>query len=103
MYLCDSSFQPEMLYDPLRISARVGAFDVTLPVAAHMPGGGAASINFMLAVRMRLPADAIEALVDVRERLVVGELGLAFAVGESGCGKGTGVGTLLLEGAIATR
>lgn len=79
LYLCDSSFHPVELNEPLRISARVGAFDATLPVAAHMPGGGDASMSFMLAVRIRLDAEAVEALVDVRERrAVVGEFGVAF-------------------------
>ena len=62
-----------------------GAFEAALPVAAHMPGGGSASINLMLAVRMRL--DAVELLVDVRGR--------CFPFGPSrrvsGCGNGTGV------------
>lgn len=80
----------------------MGARDVTLPVAAHMPAGGVASINFRLAVRMRLEVDA---LVEVRERRPPGELGgfsdcKVVARGrcgdESGCGKGTGVDTLAL-------
>jgi hypothetical protein len=66
-------------------------------------------MSFMLAVRMRLPTDVFEAFVDVRERLFVlgdeGECGAcvfdaALRLGESGCGKGTGVGTSALEGAI---
>lgn len=104
LYLCDSSFHPDELKDPLRISAKVGAFDAALPVAAHMPGGGSASISFILAVRMLLVADAMEVLVEVRGRRggEVGEVGEALVWGwESGCGKGTGVGTSTLDGEVA--
>jgi hypothetical protein len=69
------------------------------------PGGGSASISFKLAVRMRLPTDVLEALVEVRERLFCGDdgewgLDAAFCPGESGCGKGTGVDTLALGDAM---
>lgn len=64
-------------------------------------------MNFILAVRRRLVAEAVEALVDVRDRRVVGELGFGLDRGDccdgcmdSGAGKGTGVGTLALEEAM---
>jgi len=62
-------------------------------------------MSFMLAVRMRLPTDVLEALVEARERLLfgdAGELGLVAAScsEESGWGNGTGVGTSALEGAM---
>ena len=55
---------------------------MTLPVAAHMPGGGLASMSLMLAVRMRLEAEIVEALVEVLERRVgvVGEFWAGFVV-----------------------
>lgn len=46
------------------MSAIEGAFDAVEPVAAHIPGGGFASISLMLAVRTLL--DIFEALVEVR-------------------------------------
>jgi hypothetical protein len=66
-----------------------------VPVAAHMPGGGLASISFMLAVRTLF--EIAEALVDVRwRRALPGESGgVALELGllmPFGCGKGTGVG-----------
>jgi hypothetical protein len=73
------------------MSASEGALDATLPVAAHMPGGGFASMSFMLAVRILL--DVVDTLVPVRERpfaegvAVVSELVWM----SSGRGKGTGV------------
>lgn len=75
--LCDSSFQPVELKEPRRISANVGAFAATVPVAAHIPGGGSASMSFTLAVRMLLVAEAIDVLVKVRGRRgdEVGEVG----------------------------
>lgn len=63
-------------------------------------------MSFKLAVRTRLPTDVEEAFVEVRERLLfcgeVGEWGLdgALCPGESGCGNGTGVGTLALGDAM---
>ena len=62
-------------------------------------------MSFRLAVRMRLPTDVAEALVDVRERLLLGEVGEwglveALLPGESGCGNGTGVDILALEDAM---
>lgn len=58
-----------------------GALDAFAPVAAHMPGGGLASMSFRLAVRILF--EAIEALVDVLLRRVpVGEsVGLVVALG----------------------
>lgn len=70
------------------MSARDGAFDAACPVAAHMPGGGFASISLMLAVRILF--ETVDALVDVLWRV-----GLA-ALGSSGCGNGTGVEILAL-------
>lgn len=92
-----SSFQPSEPNEPVRISFRDGAFDAVVPVAAHMPGGGLASMSFMLAVRILFVVDVMEALVDVLWRRVpVGEsVGRAVESGlriPSGCGKGTGVG-----------
>jgi hypothetical protein len=79
------------------MSASVGAFAVTDPVAAHMPGGGDASMAFMLTVRMRPVTEVVEALVDVRDRFVPGVVGVAPVGGgvvceASGRGNGTGVG-----------
>jgi hypothetical protein len=45
------------------MSASEGALDAVAPVAAHMPGGGLASMSFMLAVRILF--EAVEAVVDV--------------------------------------
>lgn len=69
---------------------------MTLPVAAHMPGGGVASMAFKLAVRIRLVTELLEALVDARDRFAAGVVGVACAGGgvASGRGNGTGVGTL---------
>lgn len=67
------------------MSASVGAFAVTLPVAAHMPGGGDASMAFMLAVRTRLVTELVEALVDVRDRFVTGVVGVALVGGGEEC------------------
>lgn len=80
------------------MSASDGALDAVVPVAAHIPGGGLASINLILAVRILF--DAVEAMVDVLSRRVFdGESGvLAVALVSrmpSGCGKGTGVGVEL--------
>jgi hypothetical protein len=91
---CVSSFQPSEPNEPLRISASEGALDTVVPVAAHIPGGGLASINLMLAVRILL--DVVEALVDVLLRRVFeGESGgLEPESGlrtPGGCGNGTGV------------
>jgi hypothetical protein len=76
------------------MSASDGALDAVLPVAAHIPGGGLASISFMLAVRIRF--EAVDAIVDVLcRRVLEGESGgLALESGSripAGCGKGTGV------------
>lgn len=81
-----------------------GALAAVVPVAAHMPGGGFASINFPVAVRILLEID--DALVEVRARVFVkgdSATGLdAFGLRmPSGCGNGTGVGMLLLEAMIA--
>lgn len=85
------------------MSVSVGAFAVTLPVAAHMPGGGVASMALILAVLRRLPTEVSEAFVEVRERFVgVACVASAFTVAiaiasgvcvesSSGLGKGTGV------------
>lgn len=69
-FRCLCSSQPSEPNDPLLMSTSEGAFEATLPVAAHMPGGGFASMSFMLALRILL--DAEEALVDVRARAFVG-------------------------------
>jgi pimeloyl-ACP methyl ester carboxylesterase len=96
LFRCVFSFQPSEPNEPLRISASDGAFDAVLPVAAHMPGGGLASINFRLAVRILF--EAVEAFVDVLcRRVLEGESGggvVAFELASripAGCGKGTGV------------
>jgi hypothetical protein len=73
------------------MSTSEGAFETVLPVAAHMPGGGSASISFMLALRILL--DAEDALVDVRARC----LPFGASSRPSGCGKGTGVETVAGE------
>jgi hypothetical protein len=91
---CVSSFQPSEPNEPLRMSASDGALDAVLPVAAHMPGGGLASINFRLAVRILF--EAVDAFVDVLcRRALEGESGgIALELGSrtpAGCGKGTGV------------
>jgi hypothetical protein len=69
------------------MSTSDGAFDAALPVAAHIPAGGSASMSFMLAVRMIL--DAVEVLVGIRGRFVV----FWSSLGASGCGNGIGVAT----------
>jgi hypothetical protein len=103
LFRCVFSFQPSEPNEPLRISASDGAFDAVLPVAAHMPGGGLASINFRLAVRILF--EALEAFVDVRcRRVLEGESGGVGAVElasriPAGCGKGTGV-EIEFEGAM---
>lgn len=71
-----------------------GALDAVVPVAAHIPGGGVASISLMLAARNRL--EAVEAVVDVLWRVsVVGDsvegLDGSGSRSPSGRGKGTGV------------
>jgi len=65
------------------MSFNEGAFDAVAPVAAHIPGGGFASMSFMLAVRILFEVDVAEALVDVLWRRVsVGEsVGLVLALG----------------------
>jgi hypothetical protein len=70
------------------MSVNVGAFEVTAPVAAHIPGGGFVSMSFMLAARTRLETEAVEALVEVRERLwgVVGEFAVGLDAVGSCCG-----------------
>lgn len=73
------------------MSTSEGAFDTVLPVAAHMPGGGSASMSFMLALRILL--DAEDALVDVRARC----LPFGVSLRPSGCGNGTGVETFVGE------
>ena len=57
-----------------------GAFAVTVPAAAHMPGGGEASIAFMLAVLMRPATEVLDALVDARDRFAEGPVGVALEV-----------------------
>jgi hypothetical protein len=69
------------------MSTSEGAFEAALPVAAHMPGGGSASMSFILALRILL--DAEDALVDVRARC----LPFGLSLRPSGCGKGMGVET----------
>jgi len=77
-----------------------GTLAAVVPVAAHMPGGGFASINFPVAVRILLETD--DALVEVRARVLV-DVGSAAGLDAaglrmpSGCGNGTGVCILLLE------
>jgi hypothetical protein len=75
------------------MSAIVGALDTVLPVAAKKPGGGLASINLILAVRILF--DAVDAFVDVLcRRVLEGESGGVFESASripAGCGKGTGV------------
>lgn len=85
------------------MSEREGALATVVPVAAHIPGGGLASISLPVALRSLL--ETVEAFVELRSRaLLRGTSGAG--VGESwlviswGCGKGTGVETLLLEGAM---
>lgn len=53
---------------------------MTLPVAAHMPGGGVASMAFRLAVRIRLVTEVLDALVEVRDRFAPGDVGVALVV-----------------------
>lgn len=78
------------------MSTTEGAFDATLPVAAHMPGGGFASISFVLALRILL--DAVETLVEVRARCLPADVGVFELLWRpSGCGKGTGVETFAWE------
>jgi len=108
---CLSPFHPDVLKEPVRISDIDGALATTLPVAAHMPGGGVASMSLMLADRRRLAAEVEEAFVELRDRRVglVGEVGVVVA----GCdcwgavvcvvGKGGAVGVLGLEDAIEAR
>jgi hypothetical protein len=86
------------------MSASEGALDAVAPVAAHIPGGGLASMSFMLAVRILF--EVVEAFVDVlwrRVAVAVGESGgVALALGSrtpGGCGKGTGV-EVEFEGAM---
>ena len=71
------------------MSTSDGAFEAALPVAAHIPGGGSASMSFVLALRILL--DAEEALVEVRVRCLPFELSWR----PSGCGKGAGVDTFV--------
>jgi hypothetical protein len=85
--LCLLSSQPSEPNDPLLMSTSDGAFDAALPVAAHIPAGGSASMSFMLAVRMIL--DAVEVLVGIRGRFVV----FWSSLGASGCGNGIEVAT----------
>jgi len=81
-----------------------GALATVVPVAAHIPGGGFASISFPVAVRIILEID--DAVVEVRAPVFV-EGGSAAGLDEvglrmpSGCGNGTGVGVLLLEAMVA--
>jgi hypothetical protein len=84
------------------MSTREGAFEAVVPVAAHIPGGGFASISFRLAVRTLL--EMMEALVDVLlRRVLLGESGgVTLELGSRmpfGCGNGTGVG-VDFEGAM---
>jgi hypothetical protein len=76
------------------MSASEGALEATLPVAAHMPGGGFASMSFMLAVRILL--DAVEVLVPVRPRCFVEGVAAPSELvwRSSGHGNGTGVDML---------
>ncbi len=67
------------------MSNKEGAFEATLPVAAHMPGGGSASMSLMLALLILLDAD--EALVEVRVRCLL----FGPSCKPWGCGNGTGV------------
>lgn len=46
-----------------------GALAAAVPVAAHMPAGGLASISFPVAVRILL--ETAEAFVEVRSRVLV--------------------------------
>ena len=73
------------------MSTSEGAFETVLPVAAHNPGGGSASMSFMLTLRILL--DAEDALVDVRARC----LPFGVSLRPSGWGKGTGVETFAGE------
>lgn len=51
------------------MSLSEGAFETTLPVAAHIPGGGSAFMSLIDAARRRLEAfDATEAAVEERCR-----------------------------------
>lgn len=80
------------------MSAKDGALDAVWPVAAHMPGGGDASMSFILAVRILL--ETLEELVSDLWRVldcVVAGLDACGLCIPSGCGKGTGVGMLPLE------
>ena len=75
-----------------------------MPAAAHIPGGGFASISFPVVVRILLEID--DALVEVRAYVFVEGssatgLDAAGLRMPSGCGNGTGVGIPLLEAIIA--
>lgn len=79
LFRCVASFQPSDPNDPLLMSESDGALDAVVPVAAHIPGGGLASINFILAARILLEVD--ETVVEVLRR-VVGDSGVVvFALG----------------------
>jgi len=53
-----------------------GALAAVVPAAAHMPGGGFTSINLPVAVRILL--ETMEALVEVRSR-VLGDSAVGLA------------------------
>jgi len=94
---CCSSFQPSEPNEPLRMSARDGALDAVCPVAAHMPGGGEASMSLMLAVRILL--EMLEEAVPDLLRVLGSVVGLEACGSRvsSGCGKGAGGGVSGLE------
>ena len=103
---CACSFQPSEPKEPVLMSEREGALAAVVPVAAHMPGGGFASISLPVALRSLL--ETVEAFVeDLSRPLVVDdsgtELDVTWLLIPGGCGNGTGVGMLLLEDAMCKR
>ena len=76
LFRCVCSFHPSEPYEPLLMSASDGALIAVVPVAAHIPGGGLASIKVILAARILLATVG-----------VVGLEAFAFAAGEAmvGC------------------
>jgi hypothetical protein len=69
LFRCKSSFHPSEPKEPFRMSDSEGALAAVVPVAAHIPGGGSASINLLVAVRILF--ETIDALVEVRSRVWV--------------------------------
>lgn len=85
------------------MSEREGALATVVPVAAHIPGGGLASISLPVALRSLL--DTVEAFVALRSRVLAegasgAGVGVSWSAMSWGCGKGTGV-EMLLDGAMS--